>query len=127
MRILKILLQGRTRLFLALVSSAAMAAVALAGPAPSQAASATAVSAGGTHSCLVISGGTVRCWGSNSNGQLGNGSTTESRLPVAVTGLKGAVVVAAGGIHSCAVIAGGKVKCWAVSYTHLTLPTNREV
>jgi hypothetical protein len=56
--------------------------------------------------------GTVVCWGLNTNGQLGNGSTTLSNVPVVVTGLTGVRQVRAGLRHACAVLSAGGVRCW---------------
>src|SRR5438445_9399216 len=75
---------------------------------PSQAA---IVVSGGIHSCAVLGDQTVRCWGSNGYGQLGNGTTTDSSVPVTVTGMTGVQVIAAGEHHTC-VVAAGAVSCW---------------
>ncbi|MCX5742891.1 MAG: Ig-like domain-containing protein, partial [Proteobacteria bacterium] len=69
-------------------------------------------------SCELLSEGTVRCWGNNSNGQLGNNSTTTSLIPVAVMGLTDVTQVSAGGTDAsttrfaCALKSNGTVWCW---------------
>ena len=70
------------------------------------------VNAGAAHTCVVSGLGTVQCWGDNSSGQLGDGTTTGSSRPVAVGGLGGVVAVAAGFLHTCALTNGGTVTCW---------------
>ncbi len=71
---------------------------------------AIAVSAGDSHTCAVLSGGTVKCWGSG--GKLGNGSSISQYTPVSVSGISTATAVSAGNNHTCAVLSGGTVKCW---------------
>ncbi|MFP2909733.1 RCC1 domain-containing protein, partial [Pyxidicoccus sp. 3LFB2] len=75
-----------------------------------------AVSAGELHTCALLEGGTVRCWGDNSRGQLGNGDTLPALEPVEVPGLGANVLaVAAGQAHACALHAGGQVTCWGAN------------
>jgi alpha-tubulin suppressor-like RCC1 family protein len=45
------------------------------------------ISTGGTHTCAVLTNGTVKCWGWNFRGQLGDGTTTKRLTPVTVTGI----------------------------------------
>ena len=76
------------------------------------ASNATFACAGVSHSCALLDTGGVMCWGANDEGQLGNGTTTPSSVPVVVAGLTaGATALACGKNHSCAVQEGG-VKCW---------------
>jgi alpha-tubulin suppressor-like RCC1 family protein len=70
------------------------------------------LAAGNGHSCAVLSGGTAKCWGLNSDGELGDGSTTNSSKPVTVTGLSGVQAITAGDYHACALLNGGTVDCW---------------
>ena len=73
---------------------------------------AKAISTGAAHSCALLTDGTVQCWGDNSTGQLGNGSTTDSSSAAPVSGVAGAKAIAAGYDHSCALLSDGTVKCW---------------
>lgn len=70
------------------------------------------VSVGGTHACAVLEDGSVACWGSNGDGQLGDDTFVDSRVPVAVTGIANAESVSASASHSCAVLDDGAVACW---------------
>jgi alpha-tubulin suppressor-like RCC1 family protein len=72
-----------------------------------------AVAAGASVTCALTDAGEAWCWGSNSNGQLGDGSVMERSTPVPVSGLENDVVaVAAGGHHACAHTSAGEVSCW---------------
>jgi len=72
-----------------------------------------AISAGHEHTCALLNSGAVKCWGYNSDGQLGDRTTDDRSSPVAVYGLaSGVLSVTAGRYHTCAVLTSGAVKCW---------------
>ena len=77
---------------------------------------ATALAAGGAHTCALLQTGTVQCWGRNESGQLGDGTTTNRLTPVAVSGLRGVTALAAGGAHTCALLQTGTVQCWGRNF-----------
>ena len=76
------------------------------------------VSAGSDHTCALLTGGAVQCWGRNGSGQLGYGHDTrvgetdphDAGGNVMLAGP--AVEVAAGGDHTCARLDSGDVQCW---------------
>ena len=70
---------------------------------------ALAVGSRGHHVLALKSDGTVWAWGTNGNGELGDGTTTSRDVPVQVSGLSGVVAVAAGQNHSLAQTADGTV------------------
>lgn len=73
--------------------------------------------AGSYFTCSLATAGTVRCWGDNQYGQLGNGeSQTKSPTSVGVVGISTAVEITAGDYHACALLNDGRVKCWGYGY-----------
>lgn len=77
------------------------------------------ITAGGNHTCGVTTEDVAYCWGLNSQGQLGDGTTTNRNRPVEVTGGHAFVQISAGPAstdnHTCAVTTGGAAYCWGVN------------
>jgi alpha-tubulin suppressor-like RCC1 family protein len=74
---------------------------------------ARAVAAGGFHTCAILADGSVRCWGADTDGQLGDGAPEAgSSAPVAVSLGQPATALTAGTNFTCALLADGSVRCW---------------
>lgn len=68
-----------------------------------------------SHTCALVEGGDVYCFGSNYFGELGDGTTNNTKRAVKVAGIHGAKAVTAGGEVSCAVLGDGSVSCWGTN------------
>ncbi len=74
---------------------------------------ALALAVGNAHGCVITATGGMKCWGSNSSGQLGSGIADSSSVPIDVAGLSAGVAsIAANDNTSCAVMISGALKCW---------------
>ena len=74
----------------------------------------SAIAAGHNHACALTSGGGVLCWGSNSHGQIGDGSSGDYKFaPTQVSGLSsGVATITAGYEFTCARRWTGESLCW---------------
>jgi len=76
---------------------------------------AVAVSSGWRHTCAIVDDASVSCWGDNSDGRLGDGTTTQRNTPTQTSSLgtgRTAVAISTGGQHTCAILDDGSVSCW---------------
>ncbi len=74
------------------------------------------IASGQMHSCALMASGSVKCWGDNSYGELGDGTFVNSTTPVDVTGLPGPVqAITAGVAHACAIVA-TNAYCWGANW-----------
>ena len=76
---------------------------------------AVALSSGAYHTCAILDNGAVSCWGRGTDGQLGNGATSDKSTPTLTSSLgtgRTAVALSSGGFHTCAILDNGAVSCW---------------
>ena len=71
---------------------------------------------GDFQACARLSTGTIDCWGDNEDGELGDGKTENSSIPVAVSGITTATGVTAGAFHTCGLLSAGGLDCWGENY-----------
>ena len=76
------------------------------------------VSTGVSHTCAVLNDQSVKCWGSNIWGQLGNGLPDDSASPVRVVGINNAVSITSLSHSICALLKTGRIKCWGDNFQH---------
>lgn len=89
--------------------------------------SVVAVAPGSTHTCARLDDGHLKCWGANSNGELGQGDTNNrgatpgtlgDNLPSIDLGTgRTATAVSSGGKHTCALLDNGQMKCWGLNHS----------
>jgi alpha-tubulin suppressor-like RCC1 family protein len=73
------------------------------------------IAVGYLHVCGLDASGGAKCWGENSQGQRGDGSTSYSSVPVAVTGGHVFTEIVAGGGHTCGLAVAGDLWCWGAN------------
>ena len=76
---------------------------------------AVTISSGYMHTCAVLDDGSVKCWGYNIQGQLGDGTTSSRNVPTQISSLgtgRTAVAISSGEYHTCALLDNGSLSCW---------------
>ena len=83
------------------------------------------LAAGYTHTCAILDNNSVKCWGLNSSGQLGQGDTTtrgtsattmgDGLLAINLGTGRTALKIAAGNAHTCAILDDNTLKCWGAN------------
>ena len=98
-------------------------------------ATAKAISAGLSHTCAILDDDTLKCWGNNASGQLGDGTNISKNTPTLVSlgGSATAKKISVGAAHTCAILNDDTLKCWGynefaqlgdISLTSRNVPTD---
>jgi alpha-tubulin suppressor-like RCC1 family protein len=77
---------------------------------------------GSSHTCAVALEGSGYCWGSNGSGELGDGTTTPSATPKAISGGLTFSMLSAGGARTCGLTIEGVAHCWGLNTGALPSP-----
>jgi hypothetical protein len=79
---------------------------------------AVSIAAGKYHTCVLLSNKTIKCWGSNSAGQLGTGTPlfVDTTTPTTIAGITEATTITSGSEHSCTVLPNKTIQCWGSNY-----------
>lgn len=75
----------------------------------------TSTTASTVHGCALLQYGDLKCWGSNSSGQLGTTAVGPVATPVVVPLASRVTAVSAGALHTCAISESGAVNCWGAN------------
>jgi alpha-tubulin suppressor-like RCC1 family protein len=85
----------------------------------------SSITNGAAHTCAIAAGGAAYCWGSNGDGQLGDGTQTDRSAPVPVAGARTFTALSAGVSHTCGIVTDGSAYCWGSNaYNQLGLETD---
>lgn len=79
--------------------------------------------AGSDFNCVILKSGPVQCWGTNSSGQLGDGTLIDSAKPVFVKNIKyGVSKIVAGVLHTCVLFMNDWIACWGNNMAYQSHP-----
>jgi len=73
---------------------------------------ATSISTGGFQSCALLNDRSVRCWGKNDVGQLGNDTNINNSFATYISGISNAIFVSVGYYHICTLLTNNSIQCW---------------
>ena len=71
-----------------------------------------AIATGYQDNCALFDNNTIRCWGNNDAGQLGDGTTDDRATPITVSGISSATAITLGGASTCTLLDNQSVMCW---------------
>ncbi len=73
------------------------------------------IGSGNAHNCVVTAGDTLKCWGWNGIGRLGDGSVMNQPLPVDISLPAAVSALTVAALHSCVALTDGTMRCWGLN------------